>query len=93
MNPLMSAIGKPSPMMGGINHQMLQQVKQAMNVLRSLKNPQATIMQAAQNNPQLSAVMSMCQGRNPQDVFAEQCKQHGLDPEQTIQQIRQMLNG
>lgn len=70
-----------------------QSAKNMMGMLRAAKNPQAAIMQAAQQNPQLGAVMQMCQGRSPQAVFEDQCKQHGLDPNQTLQQIQSILGG
>lgn len=80
MNPLMQKMGGAAQAMGGVNPQMLQQVKQAMNALRGLKNPQ------------LNAVMQMIGNRNPQEVFAEQCKQHGMDPDEAMRQIQQMLS-
>ena len=86
------AIGGAPKMVGGINPAMIQQIKQTMNTLRTLKNPQAAIMQAAQQNPQLNAVIQMCQGRNPQDVFMEQCKHCGIDPNQAVKQIQGMLS-
>lgn len=91
MNPLMQGI---APMMGGINHQFMQAVQSAkrmVGMLKSAKNPQAAIMQAAQQNPQLGAVMQMCNGKNPQSVFEDQCRQHGIDPKQAMQQIQSMI--
>ena len=82
----------PNRPTGGIDPQMVQQITQTMNALKGLKNPQQALIQAAQNNPQLNAVMQMCQGRNPQDVFMEQCKRNGVDPNAAMQQIRQMLS-
>lgn len=70
-----------------------QSAKNMMGMLRAAKNPQAAIMQAAQQNPQLGAVMQMCQGRDPQDVFSDECRKHGLDPNQAMQQIQSMLGG
>lgn len=93
MNPLVQMMGGMA--MGGINPQMLQaaqSVRRMMGALRAAQNPQAAIMQAAQQNPQLGAVMQMCQGRNPQDVFADECKKHGLDPDKTMQQIQGLLS-
>lgn len=93
MNPLMQGI---APMMGGINPQFMQAVQSAkrmVGMLKSAKNPQAAIMQAAQQNPQLGAVMQMCNGKNPKDVFIEQCKQHGIEPNAAMSQIQSMLNG
>lgn len=77
---------------GGLNPQILQQIKQSMNKLRGAANPQQALMQAAQQSPQLNAVMQMCQGKNPQEVFAEQCRQHGMNPDEAMRQIQQMLS-
>lgn len=70
-----------------------QSAKNMMGMLRAAKNPQAAIMQAAQQNPQLGGVMQMCQGRDPQEVFSDECRKHGLDPNQAMQQIQAMLGG
>lgn len=77
---------------GGLNMQDIQQIKQTMNALRGLKNPQQAIMQAAQKNPQLNAVLQMCQGRNPQEVFAEECKKYGVNSDAAMRQIQQILS-
>lgn len=90
MNPLM---GGNTSMGGmpGINMQAIQSVKRMMGMLQMTKNPQAALQMAAQQNPMLSNIMQMCQGRSPKDVFAEQCKQHGLDPDSTMKQIQKMI--
>lgn len=90
MNPFMNMMGGATT--GGINSQMIQQVKQAMNALRGVSNPQQVLEQAAQQNPQLGAIMQMCQGRNPQEVFSDQCKQYGVNPDEAMRQIRQILS-
>lgn len=90
MNPLMdgnAAMGG----MPGFNMQAVQSVKRMMGMLNMAKNPQAAIMQAAQQNPTLGSIMQMCNGKNPKDVFVEQCKNHGLDPDSTMKQIHGML--
>lgn len=92
MNPLAKAMGCAIPANARYNLQAIQQVKQVMNSLKGMSNPQQILAQAAQQNPQLGAVMQMCQGRNPQDVFSEQCKQHGVNPDDAMRQIRQMLS-
>lgn len=80
----------PLSKMGALK-QAAQQLKKVMATIQVMKNPQQAIMQMAQQDPQLNAVMQMCQGRNPQDVFAEQCKAHGVDPQAAMQQIQQLL--
>lgn len=79
----------------GINPQAIQQVKQAMGVLRGLSNPkqmQQALAQAAQQSPMLSSTLQMCQGRPPQEVFAEQCRQHGVNPDEAAKTIFGMLS-
>lgn len=92
MNPLMQGI---APVVGGLNPQLMQaaqSAKRMMGMLQAAKNPQAAIMKAAQQNPQLGEIMQMFQGRNPQDVFVEECQKHGVDPNAAMQQIQQLFS-
>lgn len=84
MNPLMQSVGMTS----GVNQQALQQVKRIMNMFRSSSNPQQMLMQAAQQNPAIGTVMQMCNGKNPKDVFYEQCQKMGVNPDDIINQLR-----
>lgn len=84
MNPLMHGIGMTS----GVNQQALQQVKRIMTMFRASSNPQQMLMQAAQHNPAIGTVMQMCNGKNPKDVFYEQCKKMGVNPDDIINQLR-----
>lgn len=84
MNPLMQGMGID----GGVNPQAIQQVKQMMNMFRAASNPQQILMQAAQQNPAIGTVMQMCNGKNPKDVFYEQCKKMGVNPDDIINQLR-----
>lgn len=71
--------------------QAAQSAKRMMNMLQSVKNPRKALMAAAQQNPQLGSVMQMLNGRNPQEVFYEQCKQHGINPDDAVRQIQSMM--
>ena len=84
MNPLMQGMGMTS----GVNPQALQQVKRMMNMFRAVSNPQQMLMQAAQQNPAIGTVMQMCNGKNPKDVFYEQCQKMGVNPDDIINQLR-----
>lgn len=84
MNPLMQGMGMTS----GVNQQALQQVKRIMNMFRAASNPQQMLMQAAQQNPAIGTVMQMCNGKNPKDVFYEQCQKMGVNPDDIINQLR-----
>jgi hypothetical protein len=83
MNPLMNMGGA-----NGINPQTIQGVKRLMGMMQAMSNPQQAIMQMAQNNPQINAVMQMINGRNPKDVFMEECQKRGIDPNTIINQLR-----
>jgi hypothetical protein len=66
----------------------LQQVKQMMNMFKTMKNPQSAIMQMAQSNPQINSIMQLVGNRNPKDVFMEECQKRGIDPNMIINQLK-----
>ena len=98
-NPLMGMMtGTPAAPVQTANmpnmsmiQQAAQSAKRMMGMLNGVKNPRQALMAAAQQNPQLNAVMQMVGNRNPKDVFAEQCKAYGLNPEETMKQIQEMM--
>lgn len=91
-NPLMGMMGgvpAASPSIGANDlMQAAQSAKRMMGMLQAVKNPQQALMAAAQQNPQLNAVMQMCQGKDPQSVFYEQCKKQGIDPNTVINALK-----
>lgn len=84
-NPLMGNMNNPQT---GINPQALKSIKQMMNAFKAMSNPQQALMQMAQQNPQINSVMQMLNGRNPKDVFMEECKKQGIDPNTIINQLK-----
>jgi hypothetical protein len=87
MNPLANMTGGNMPNMA-INPQAIQGVKQLMSMMQTMRNPQQAIMQMAQQNPQLNAVMNLVNGKNPKDVFYAECQKRGIDPNTIINQLR-----
>ena len=79
-NPLMSMIGG----MGGGNNPMaaMMQAMQLVNQIRQSGNPEAALNAMAQQNPNIKNAMDMCQGKNPEQVFNQKCRQSGMDPGQ-----------
>lgn len=70
---------------------LFQQMNQ-MNDIQSLmrmyrSNPQECIRQMAKNNPNYEKVMKDITGRNPKEVFFEQAKAKGVDPEEFIKKL------
>lgn len=95
-NPLMGMMGgtpAANPAMAPMaNMQMIKQAAQSakkmMGMLNGVKNPQQALMMAAQQNPQLNAVMQMCNGKDPQQVFYEECQKNGVNPEDILKELR-----
>ncbi|MCI8800348.1 MAG: hypothetical protein HFH88_11135 [Lachnospiraceae bacterium] len=96
-NPLMGMMGGGVPVTNPgaapiQNMQMLRQAAQSakkmMGMLNGVKNPKQALMMAAQQNPQLNSVMQMVGGRDPQQVFYEECKKNGVNPEDILNQLR-----
>lgn len=74
MNPIFQS------MMGG-------QMSQLGQLARG--NPSVLLQQMAQTNPQARQVLQMIQGgANPQAVYAQMCRQRGIDPDQFLQMIQ-----
>lgn len=58
----------------------LNAVQGIFDLISASANPNAMLMQVARNNPNIMQVMQMCRGRNPKDMFFEECKKNGIDP-------------
>lgn len=87
---MMGGAPAANPAMGTQNNliQAAQSAKRMMGMLRATKNPQQALMMAAQQNPQLSAVMQMVGNGNPKDIFYQKCKEMGVNPEDILSQLR-----
>lgn len=81
-NPLMGMMGGAPA--AGMNMGMIQQMKQAMGMFRAMKNPQQALQMIAQQNPESAAILQMAQGKNPVDIFREECRKHGKNPEEMM---------
>ena len=66
----------------------LAHIKNMMNMLKSSLNPDSLIQQVAKNNPQLSQVLQLCNGRNPEQVFREMCKQRNINADEFIKMLQ-----
>lgn len=84
-NPLMGIMG-PAPV-PGMNMSAIQQMKQAMGMFRAMKNPQQALQMIAQQNPESAAILQMAHGKNPVEIFREECRKHGKDPEEMMKAL------
>ena len=86
-NPLMSM---RSGAAGGakIDPQAIAAAKRMMSMLAAAKNPGAVLQQVAGQNPSLAAVMRLCNGRDPKEVFFELCEKQGINPDDILSQLK-----
>lgn len=84
-NPLMGMMGGAPT--AGMNMGVLQQMKQAMGAFRAMSNPQQALQMIAQQNPESAAILQMAQGKNPVEIFREECKKHGKDPDEMMKEL------
>ena len=72
-----------------LNRQAIRQIKQMMKTVQGAKNPQAMMMQMAQNNPALAGIMQQIKGGvNPEQLFRQRATQMGLNPDEVINALK-----
>ena len=70
--------------------QMLQPVKQMMNMVRTAQNPQLMLNQLATSNPLLKQAMDLTQqyGGDSMKALEETAKQMGFDPNEIMNMLK-----
>lgn len=86
-NPLNQILGQAPIPTNNQSAQMVQSFQRMAQMLKGVKNPGAAMMQLAQQNPQVAQIMQMCQGKNPKEVFLQECQRRGIDPQQIMNQL------
>lgn len=68
----------------------LNQIRNMMNTVKSAGNPQAMLMNMAQNNPRIKQAMDVINksGGDPQKAFYALAEQKGVNPEDILSQLR-----
>lgn len=64
-----------------------QSFQHMASMLKNAKNPEALMNSLAQQNPQVNAILQMCNGKNPKDVFISACKSRGLNPDEVMSSL------
>lgn len=65
----------------------IQSFQRITKMLQGAQNPQAAISQFVQSNPQMQQIIRMCNGKNPKDIFIQECKNRGIDPNETMRKF------
>lgn len=66
----------------------LSQLKNIMNMINTSMNPQEALQQYIRQDPTMSKIVQLLQGKNPQEVFYTMCKQMNVNPEDVLKQLR-----
>ena len=88
-NPIMEQIN--SGRTGPTNQlkQQLQPVKQALQQVMNLSNPQAMLNQMLMSNPNTQQAINFIKqaGNNPASAFVTLAKQKGIDPQEFMKEL------
>lgn len=71
-----------------LDPQAVNAVRGMISNLKGVQNPDAVIGMLANKNPLLGNVMRMLNGRDPKQVFYEECKRQGIDPGEILNMLR-----
>ena len=63
------------------------QIRNMINMVRSMGNPQAMVQQMAQNNPQVRQILQQY-GGDPKRAFYGLAQQAGIDPDELIGMLK-----
>lgn len=88
MNPFFKGNEPAKKGKSTLNLQAVNTVKGMLQNLRSVQNPERVIDTLADKNPMLGNVMRMIGGRDPKQVFFEECQRQGIDPNEIINMLR-----
>lgn len=81
----------PNQLFNELNKNNLSPTNNIMSVIGMLKsagNPAAMLQNMAQSDPAIKKAMDMCKGKNPQQVFIEQCQYQGINPQSVIGNLK-----
>ena len=78
-NPLMGMMGGNAPK---------NNMSNIIGMLKNAGNPGAMLQSMAQSDPAIKKAMDMCRGKNPQQVFMEQCQAQGINPQSIIGNLK-----
>ena len=68
----------------------LSNIKQMMNTLKGVSNPQQMMATLAKNNPQMKDVMTLVQnsGMPPKDLFYKMAQEKGVNPDEILKALQ-----
>lgn len=77
-----------TPLQGRLDPQAVNAVKGMIANLKNVQNPDAVLEKLSGQNPLLGNVMRMIRGRNPRDVFYQECQRCGVNPDEILNMLK-----
>lgn len=74
---------------GGFSDDAMKSFARAVETFKSSPNQQQTLQALAQVNPQVRDIMNMCNGRDPKQVFMQECQNRGINLQYAFQVLSQ----
>ena len=68
----------------------IRMVRSLMSQLRNASNPTVMLCSMAEQNPNLKMVLDMTRGKSPKDLFYEKAREMGVNPDDILNQLRQI---
>ena len=87
MNPFFS-VPAASSVGAKLNPSLLAQAKQIMSMVSASKDPDKMMQMLSANNPAMSLISKVVGGRDPKDVFYALCKEHNINPDDILNQLK-----
>ena len=82
--PAAPAVANPQMQNMQAIRQAAQSAKRMMGMLQAVKDPMSVVRQV----PALNAAYQMCNGRNPELVFREECQKNNVNPDEVMNLLR-----
>ena len=68
----------------GVNQQMLGSLANMVGMLNGSSNKAGAVQALASANPQMQGILQLCNGQDPKQVFINECKARGVDPDYAL---------
>ncbi len=81
-NPLMNVIS------GISQNNSIGNLKNMLGMIKVSGNPDIILQNMAQSDPAIKKAFEMCRGKNPQEVFLEECQKTGKNPQDIIGMLK-----
>lgn len=74
----------------GVPDEMMESFSNMFRTLKSAPNQGQALSMLAKVNPQFREVVNFCNGRDPKEVFIQECQRRGIDVQYAFQTLSKL---